>query len=109
MLARNPRLRKLLSDKTQRAGPPRPQDEAAAIYDQLLAEHPNDAPLLIDIREPVEGPAAVRAPANLLVRVVSIYGIRRRRQQRRGVSLPLPPGRRPTATPGCLAATALDL
>ncbi len=73
VLAANPGAYELLSDKANVLGRLGRKAEAVAIYDQLLTDHPNDAPLLIDIANLSKDQKQYERAADLLVRVIGIY------------------------------------
>jgi tetratricopeptide (TPR) repeat protein len=73
VLAANPGAYELLSDKANVLGRLGRKDEAAAIYIKLLEDHPNDAPLMIDIANLSQEQKQYDRAADLLVRVMTIY------------------------------------
>ncbi|MBC8423939.1 tetratricopeptide repeat protein [bacterium] len=73
VLAVNPGAYELLQDKANVLSRIDRKDDAAAIYEQLLAEHPDDAPLLVDIANLAQEQGDRERAADLLVRVMHIY------------------------------------
>jgi len=69
----NPDAYELLSDKANVLTRLERRDEAAAIYDDLLANHPDDAPLMIDIANLAQEQGDSERAGDLLVRVMNIY------------------------------------
>jgi tetratricopeptide (TPR) repeat protein len=69
----NPGAYELLSDKANVLTRLERRDEAAAIYDDLLANHPDDAPLMIDIANLSQEQGDSERAGDLLVRVLTIY------------------------------------
>lgn len=69
----NPGAYELLSDKANVLTRLERRDEAAAIYDDLLANHPDDAPLMIDIANLAQEQGDNERAGDLLMRVMTIY------------------------------------
>jgi len=69
----NPGAYALLSDKANVLSRLDRKDEAAAIYDRLLAEHPEDAPLMVDIANLSQEQGNYERAGDLLARVMDIY------------------------------------
>ncbi len=69
----NPGAYELLSDKANVLSRLDRKPEAAAIYDDLLANHPDDAALMIDIANLSQEQGDNERAGDLLVRVMNIY------------------------------------
>ena len=69
----NPGAYELLSDKANVLSRLDRKDEASGIYDQLLADHPEDTGLMIDIANLSQEQGDIERAGDLLVRVMTIY------------------------------------
>ncbi|MBU0741268.1 tetratricopeptide repeat protein [bacterium] len=73
VLEGNPGAYELLSDKANVLSRLDRKDEAVAIYDKLLVDHPDDAPLMVDIANLSQEQGDLERAGDLLVRVMGIY------------------------------------